>query len=575
MKNWINNRKMSTKLFFILILAVLTIYISNVILIWNQAVTFKNIQHQLYDELYYSTQYLLSADRDLYQADQALMNLLMSDMMGVDRAGTHINDYENNLAQAKESVSLARDIIRADIEMDHTEKEVLIDEFFEQLDSWEQATRQLQSQTNYSVAQIQSTKEQFEQARNILNEIQADLELNAIHTIENEQDRNTNFIIFSSAFMFLSMITIFLLGFLLIRSITKPISRLVQNFEQIAAGDLQIDTEHEERHDEIGKLASSSKLMIEHLRNMVQNIQRISYTVRQQSEYLTKSANEVSAGAEQVAATMEQLSAGVEEQASSSVDMSTRIEDLNEQIIEADDDGKNLDEVSKVVYELSNKGKSEIIEAVEQMNEITSMVAESVAKINELEQRTEQISDLSNVIQEIAEQTNLLALNASIEAARAGEAGQGFAVVASEVRKLSVQVGESVNEITAIITGVQKETLNMVDSLQKSQQKVEDGNKQLRISQESFDAINEGISNMMKRIAHLTLNLSRISENTNQVKKSVDEIAAISEQSVAGIEQSSATAQQQSSSMQEIADHAKELYSLSEQLEETIKQFKV
>lgn len=71
----------------------------------------------------------------------------------------------------------------------------------------------------------------------------------------------------------------------------------------------------------------------------------------------------------------------------------------------------------------------------------------SVAVIN-------QISEVSDSIQEIAAQTNLLALNASIEAARAGEAGKGFAVVANEIKNLSATTSEEINKVNELASKV-------------------------------------------------------------------------------------------------------------------------
>lgn len=577
MRNWINNKKISTKLYVILILAVVTIYISNASLIVILNLTTKDLEQKLYDEVYFSTFYLLNADRDFYQAEQAFMSIVTDEMLGAGGVEGFKNDYEENLAQVKERVTIAKNIILSSkSEFDGTAMETFFTDFFTHLEKWEQDTRQVMAQDHSHVAsQWAALRNDFEEARLIIDLIQEDIETSASDTIAKIQSNNTMITTVSSILMFVFMIVIFLLGFLLIRSMTRPIAHLVNVYHEAATGNLTVTAASLERQDEIGQLASASQMMINHLRQMVEKIQHISQTASRQSEQLTQSANQVSMGAEQVAATMEQLSAGIEEQASSSLEITTLVEGLNDQISGANEDGQTLDQVSKKVYKLSNDGKVEMVHSVELMEEITSMVSDSVERVKDLEQRSEKISELIEVIHNIASQTNLLALNAAIEAARAGETGQGFAVVAGEIRKLAEQVGESVNEITEIIGGVQANTQAMVDTLENGQRKVIDGNKQLHVSQDSFESINDGVLDMMQRIQNVTTSLGHISENAQNVNVSVNEIATISEQSAAGIEQSSATAQQQSSSMQEIAANAEVLFNLAEDLEDTVRQFKL
>ncbi|MEW9121411.1 MAG: methyl-accepting chemotaxis protein [Thermotaleaceae bacterium] len=363
--------------------------------------------------------------------------------------------------------------------------------------------------------------------------------------------------------------------YLISRGITRNLNGVVLLTEKIAQGDLAIEEAVRYGKDEIGQLASAMYTMIHNLRTMIQQISESALTVDQESSELRKIADEVSEGSHQIAATMQQMSAGAEDQAHSAGEIAHSISVLTDLIEEANTNKNVLETSSKDILNVVQKGNVQMGTSIENMNQINQIIKNAVQNVQQLDESSEKVSTLVQVIHAIAEQTNLLALNAAIEAARAGEAGKGFAVVADEIRKLAEQVSNSVKEITDIVLGIQNNSKLVTQSLEVGYQEIEAGSSQIKQTGEVFDTIHQEVLTMIEKIDAVSFSLNNISENGQKISEAGDQVAAISEENSAGIEQTVASLQQQSSSMELVAQNATALSDSSDKLKDVVNQFKL
>lgn len=377
----------------------------------------------------------------------------------------------------------------------------------------------------------------------------------------------------------ISILTVILLGslivFLISRSISRNLNKVVVLTNSIAQGELAVEEIKYHGKDEVGQLSVAMNKMLFNLQNIIKEISESSLKVDDESNNLRKIAEEVQESSEQIAATMQEMSAGAEEQASSATEIASSIYNLTQLVKKANTNKEALETSSKDILNVVGKGNTEMKVSVITMNDINSILKESVEKVKQLDESSQKVSVLVQIINSIAEQTNLLALNAAIEAARAGEAGRGFAVVADEIRKLAEQVGKSVNEITEIVMGIQSESRAMTDSLARGYNKVEEGTHKIRATGEVFDRINIEIDTMVEGIKSVSNNLDEIAINSNTINMAGEQIAAISEENSAGIEQTVASVEQQNSSMENITENAHSLTSSAEILKNLVSQFKI
>jgi methyl-accepting chemotaxis protein len=207
------------------------------------------------------------------------------------------------------------------------------------------------------------------------------------------------------------------------RSITVPLARAVTAAKLVAEGDLtQRLTAH--GRDEVAQLLSALGHMrdrlaavVGHVRSGAEGVAHASREIAQGNQDLSQRTEQQAAHLQQTASTMEQLGSTTR----STADHAAQASDL-----------------ARNACDVAARGGAVVDRVVQTMQSIHGS--------------SQQIGEITGVIDGLSFQTNILALNAAVEAARAGEHGRGFAVVAGEVRSLAQRSAQAAREIRQLIT---------------------------------------------------------------------------------------------------------------------------
>ena len=349
-----------------------------------------------------------------------------------------------------------------------------------------------------------------------------------------------------------------LAGAIFAHRITQPVMQVVRIAERVGQGDLS-KLVTVTSHDEIGQLASTFNDTVVRLRSLVQteterdeerrkredlqrNITRFLDTATEIARGdLTKrgqvtsdvlgnvidainvmvgelaiiinevrdTANQVLTSATEMIGAMEATASGAQTQSREAVGVSTAMESLTRSMRRVAENAEASAEAAKLTLDSAAKGEHAVRASLAGMQRIRGEVQGISKKVKSLADRSLEISEIVNTIEDIASQTNLLALNASIEAAGAGESGLRFAVVAEEVRKLAERSGKAAKDIVVLIKAVQAETQQAVVAMEEGTREVEAG---FKVTVEAGDNLHQ-IGEISQKSAALAVEISQATQD--------------------------------------------------------------
>ncbi|WP_431768312.1 methyl-accepting chemotaxis protein [Pseudomonas koreensis] len=251
------------------------------------------------------------------------------------------------------------------------------------------------------------------------------------------------------------------------------------------------------------------------LRDMIDVVRRNAHGVSGMSEQLSH-------GCHQVADSSQQQSTAAGTMAAAASQMTASIEEITRHAELA------LNMASQA-ESLAKNGGQVIHQVVSDMDDIARSAQQSAQVIRTLDQESEGIFNIIQVIKSIADQTNLLALNAAIEAARAGEQGRGFAVVADEVRSLAARTSASTQEIAAMVARIQNSTREAVSSMEAGVAQVDKGMAVTADVERAIREILDATLNTTQLVNDITRTIGEQSQASNEIAHQVEMIAGMSE----------------------------------------------
>ncbi len=304
--------------------------------------------------------------------------------------------------------------------------------------------------------------------------------------------------------------------------IVKTAHLFSQHSAKVAAGDLTQRLSNK-TEDEMGRLGNDLNLMTENLSAMTKQITEACHNMVSTLEEVKHSVDIQSSGASEQASSINQITASLGE-----------IEKSSTQTIEK---AKALGAAADRTREKGQRGLEAVEQSINGMKDVKDRVQTIAQTILDLSNKTQQVGEITAVVNGLAQQSKMLALNASIEAAKAGEAGKGFAVVASEVKTLAEQSEQSTTQVQKILEDIRHATEKAVMATEEGTKGVDYGTNLVEQTGDIVRSLSEVISETTTASQQIEAAVRQESIGIEQITAGMNEINQVTSEFVESVKQ--------------------------------------
>lgn len=358
------------------------------------------------------------------------------------------------------------------------------------------------------------------------------------------------------------------------RRFVVPMKIIIQHVAVIAQGDLRIRLQG----IKLGALAPLGKTldkMVISWGEVVRKLDVLAEKLTRASQELYHVADQNSEAATAIASVMNQVSDSAEFQSAQTGTNLQSMKEMAASLTGITNTTMALAEASVKASQDARLGEATIKKAVTQMGLIDQVAGDTNSLVKLLNERSQEIGRILEIITGIANQTNLLALNAAIEAARAGEHGRGFAVVAEEVRKLAEQSEQSAQLIADLVEEIQAGAQRSMEAMQNFGSEVNSGRKLVEEAGNIFSSILVSAEAVSTQLQEIKTTSETVLTQAEELAQAINKLNDLTQETADSIKHATSSSEEQVASIEEITSAAASLNKIALELKQVMGNFKV